>query len=66
MIRFSIFGIPVQVQPFFWLSLVLIGGAMDANPPAAILELALFVLAGFISILVPEPRPTFTARKFGA
>ena len=66
MIRFSIFGIPVQVQPFFWLSLVLIGGAMDANTPAAILELALFVLAGFISILVHELGHALTARKFGA
>lgn len=66
MIRFSIFGIPVQVQPFFWLSLVLIGGAMDANSPAAILELALFVLAGFISILVHELGHALTARKFGA
>lgn len=66
MIRFSIFGIPVQVQPFFWLTLVLIGGAMDANSPAAILEIALFVLAGFISILVHELGHALTARKFGA
>lgn len=65
MIRFSIFGIPVQIQPFFWLTLVIIGGAMDANSPSAILDTALFVIAGFISILVHELGHALTARKFG-
>ena len=66
MVRFSIFGIPVQIQPFFWVTLVLIGGALDANSPAAILRIAIFVLAGFISILVHELGHALTARKFGA
>lgn len=66
MVRFSIFGIPVQIQPFFWLTLVIIGGARDANTPSAILEIGLFVLAGFISILVHELGHALTARKFGA
>jgi Zn-dependent protease len=66
MVRFTIFGIPVQVQPFFWITLVLIGGALDANSPAAILRVGLFVIAGFISILVHELGHALTARKFGA
>lgn len=66
MVRFSIFGIPVLIQPFFWVTLVLIGGALDANSPAAILRIAIFVLAGFISVLIHELGHALTARKFGA
>jgi len=66
MIRFSIFGIPVLVHPFFWITLALIGGALGANSPDAILRIFLFLLAGFISILVHELGHALTARKFGA
>ncbi len=66
MVRFSIFGIPVRVEPFFWISLVLIGGIGSVNTPEAILRIALFVMAGFISILVHELGHALTARKFGA
>lgn len=66
MIRFSILGIPVQVHPFFWITLALIGGALGANSPDAILRVCLFLLAGFISILVHELGHALTARKFGA
>lgn len=66
MIRFSIFGIPVLVHPFFWITLAIIGGALGANSPDAILRILLFLLAGFISILVHELGHALTARKFGA
>jgi len=66
MVRFSIFGIPVVVHPFFWVTLALIGGALNANSPSAILEICLFLLAGFISILIHELGHALTARKFGA
>lgn len=66
MVRFSIFGIPVQVQPFFWITLVILGGALNATSAAAILEIGLFVVAGFISILIHELGHALTARKFGA
>ena len=66
MVRFSIFGIPVLVQPFFWITLIIIGGALDANSASAILQIGLFVLAGFISILVHELGHALMARRFGA
>ena len=66
MIRFSIFGIPVQVHPFFWVTLAIIGGALGANSPEALLRLGLFLLAGFISLMVHELGHALTARKFGA
>ncbi len=66
MIRFSIFGIPVLVHPFFWVTLAIIGGALSANSPSAILGVCLFLLAGFISILIHELGHALMARKFGA
>jgi Zn-dependent protease len=66
MIRFTIFGIPVQVHPFFWITLAIIGGALRANSATALLQIALFLLAGFISILVHELGHALTARRFGA
>jgi|694.fasta_scaffold59064_2 stage IV sporulation protein FB len=66
MIQFSLFGIPVRVHPFFWLTLAIIGGALGADSPEAILRILLFLLAGFVSILVHELGHALTARGFGA
>jgi Zn-dependent protease len=66
MIRFSLFRIPVEVQPFFWISLVILGGAMGADSVNEIFRIVLFVLAGFISVLVHEFGHALTARSFGA
>lgn len=66
MIRFTIFGIPVRVEPFFWITLLIVGGAGSANSPDGILRIALFMVAGFVSILVHELGHAMTARKFGA
>jgi stage IV sporulation protein FB len=65
MVRFTIFGIPVRIEPFFWITLVILGGA-NAATPGDILKVGLFVLAGFFSILVHELGHALTARKFGA
>ncbi len=66
MIRFSLFGIPVQVQPFFWLSLAIIGGNFGADSSEALMRMALFVIAGFVSILVHELGHALTGRAFGS
>lgn len=64
MIQFSLFNIPVRVLPWFWLTLLLIGGA-GAGTKSAIFHLLLFMLAGFISILVHELGHALTAKRFG-
>lgn len=66
MVSFSLFGIPVQIHPWFWISLAMIGGGNSANTQIGILLLALFVLAGLISILVHELGHALTGRAFGA
>jgi Zn-dependent protease len=65
MIRFTIFGIPVEIQPFFWLTLALIGGNFRADSSTALLLMALFIIAGTISILVHELGHALTIRAFG-
>ena len=66
MIRFSLFGIPVEVQPWFWVTLALLSGQFEANTKEGILRLLLFLLAGFISVLVHEMGHALTGRAFGA
>lgn len=66
MIRFNLFGIPVAVQPFFWLTLVILGGDHGADSAEAVFGIMIFVLAGFTSILVHELGHALTARSFGA
>ncbi len=57
MLRFTIFGIPVVVEPWFWVIMALLGGGLDAlqrNYPADYIGVVMFMMAGFISVLVHE------------
>ena len=66
MIRFHIFGIPVTVQPFFWITLALIGGALGVDDRDGLIRILFFLAAGFVSILVHELGHALLAVKFGA
>lgn len=66
MIRFSLFGIPVEIQPWFWLTMGLIGSINGGNDPEGLLMIGLFMIAGFVSILVHELGHALTGRAFGA
>ena len=68
MFRFTIFGIPVEVEPWFWLVMAFIGGALGAlsgNSPDAYLGVILFMMAGFVSVLVHELGHAMTGLKLG-
>lgn len=65
MISFSLFKIPVRVEPWFWITLALIGGVLGADTKQALFEILLFLIAGFISILVHEFGHGLTAKHFG-
>ncbi len=66
MIRFRIFNIPVTVQPFFWITLALIGGALRIDSREGMIYLLFFLAAGFVSIMVHELGHALMAVKFGA
>ncbi len=65
MLRFSLFGIPVTVQPWFWLTMALIGGGLRASNSTEIMLVAIFAVAGFISILIHELGHALMIRKYG-
>lgn len=64
MLRFRLFNIPVFVHPWFWLTLALIGGGLRANDTTALIEVAMFVLAGFVSVLVHEFGHALMIKKY--
>lgn len=66
MVRFKLFGIPIEIQPFFWITLAIFGGALRASTSDALLQVCLFILAGFLSILVHELGHALTGKAFGA
>ena len=60
-LRFSLLGFPVQVQPFFWLTAVLLGAS--AGGPARI---GVWVAVVFVSVLVHELGHATAAHLFGS
>ena len=66
MIQFRLFGIPIHIEPWFWLTLALLGGAFYARTTAEIFDVSLFILAGGISVLVHELGHALTGRAYGA
>ncbi|WP_411826167.1 M50 family metallopeptidase [Luteolibacter sp. AS25] len=65
MINFSIFNIPVRIEPIFWLTMAFVSGRLFADSKEQIFGLLLFILAGFISILIHELGHALTAKSFG-
>jgi len=65
MIRFTIFGVPVEIQPMFWLTGALLGGATRANSQEALMEVVVFIVIMGISILVHELGHALVGRRLG-
>ena len=55
MTRFSLFGIPITIQPFFWVAMAILGYLGNQGGGDNLLMLvAVFMIAGFLSILIHE------------
>lgn len=66
MVQFSIFGIPVRVEPMFWLTIAFIGSiGSSLSDPGAFLKIALFVMAAFLSVLIHELGHALMIKKYG-
>lgn len=58
-LRFSITGIPVRVHPLFWLVALLLGSS------GALIEIPIWIIVIFISILIHELGHAFALRSYG-
>lgn len=65
MVRFQLFGIPITILPWFWLTLAIIGSG-SLSSTGDLFRLVLFILAGFLSILIHELGHGLTIKKLGA
>jgi stage IV sporulation protein FB len=65
MLTFRLLGIPVRIEPWFWVTLALIGGGLRANDAMSMFLVLLFVIAAFVSILAHELGHALTVRRFG-
>lgn len=65
MIRFSLFGFPVEVHWPFWLTTVLLSGVAEMGSPEAMQMLVVWVGIVFVSILVHELGHALAMRYFG-
>lgn len=65
MVRFTLFGVPVEIQPWFWATSAMLGGALRANTPEGFQQVVLFMFAATISILVHEYGHALVGRRLG-
>ncbi len=65
MLSFQLFGIPVRIEPFFWLTMGFIGLLVVGGDPGQFPMILVFILAGFLSILIHELGHAVMIRKFG-
>lgn len=66
MLELSLFGIPIYIEWFFWISCVLLGGGLHAQTSDQWLEVAMWTWVVLISITVHEVGHALAGRRFGA
>ncbi len=67
MLRFPLFGFPITIHWMFWLTLALLGGVVQATDnPEQMKRVLVWVVAGFLSVLIHELGHALTMRHFGA
>ncbi len=63
MLRFTLFRIPIVIEPWFWLTAFLISGGFQAKSREGLTRLLIVASIIFISILVHELGHALTSRK---
>lgn len=62
MFQFTIFRIPVRVEPWFWLTAFLLGGGFNINSRDSLIQTMLWMGVVFVSILIHELGHALTSR----
>jgi Zn-dependent protease len=66
MLKFTVLGVPVGVDWWFWLTTILLGGGASAHGPEDWLPVGVWVMVVFVSILVHEFGHALAGRRYGA
>jgi len=62
-LQFRLFGIPVNVEPWFWATAFLLGGGLDIRDKRSLLFVGLWMILVFVSILVHELGHALSGRR---
>ena len=63
-LHFTLWGIPVEIQPSSWVVLALLGGAFGISDGNSLIQVLIFVAAGMLCILAHEFGHVLVMRKF--
>ncbi len=63
-LRFAIFGIPTEIQPFSWVILGLLGLSMYSTMPSPLQPTLIFVVVGMLTVLAHELGHALSSRAF--
>lgn len=63
-LRFTVFGIPTEINPFSWLILGILGLMMFSSYPTPLQPALIFVVVGMLTLLAHELGHALTARAF--
>ncbi len=65
MIEFTLFGFPIRIRPIFWLGMAFFGGALRITNSSDLMMVALFMIAGTLTILIHELGHALAGRWLG-
>lgn len=63
-IYFTLWGIPVRIQPSLWITLALLGGVINVSDGWQLLQVIIFMLSGLLTLLAHEFGHALTGRYF--
>lgn len=63
-LRFQLFGIPMEIQPFSWLILAILGLSMYSHMASPLQPALIFVVVGMLTLLAHELGHALTAKAF--
>ncbi|MGE9270331.1 MAG: metalloprotease [Verrucomicrobiales bacterium] len=65
MFRFTLFRVPIEIQPWFWITAALFGGALSATDSLGLTRTLIYMVVITLSILVHEFGHALTGRYLG-
>lgn len=65
MFRFTLFRVPIEIQPWFWITAALFGGALYATDQIGLIRTLIYVVVITLSVLVHEFGHALTGRRLG-